>query len=89
MAMGAQRSTVLRMVLSRGLRLVGLGILLGELASLALTRLLSSQIWGVSARDPLTLAGIAAVIATAGLLACWLPARKASAVDPMVALRYE
>ena len=89
MAMGAQRSAVLRMVLSRGLRLVGLGIVLGELASLALTRLLSSQIWGVSARDPLTLTGIAAVIATAGLLACWLPARKASAVDPMVALRYE
>jgi putative ABC transport system permease protein len=89
MAMGAQRSSVLRMVLSRGLRLVALGVIFGELASLALTRLLASQIWGVSARDPLTLIGIAAVIATAGLLACWLPARKASDVDPMVALRYQ
>jgi putative ABC transport system permease protein len=54
-----------------------------------LTRLLASQIWGVSARDPITLAGIAVVIAAAGALACMIPARKASRVDPMVALRQE
>ncbi len=89
MALGARRNGVLGMVLGRGLRLVALGIILGEIASLVLTRLLASEIWGVSARDPLTLAGIAVIIAAAGALACLLPARKASRVDPMAALRYE
>jgi putative ABC transport system permease protein len=89
MALGAQRGGVVRMVLVRGLRLIALGILLGEVANLAITRLLASEIWGVSARDPLTLAAIAAVIASAGALACMIPARRASRVDPMVALRCE
>ena len=89
MALGAQRSSVLRMVLGRGLRLIAAGIILGELANLTLTRLIASQIWGVSARDPLTLSAIAAVIGGAGLLACILPARKATQVDPLIALRHE
>ncbi|HEV2380752.1 MAG TPA: ABC transporter permease [Terriglobia bacterium] len=89
MALGARRSGVLGMVLARGLRLVALGIVIGEIANLGLTRLLASQIWGVSARDPLTFASMAMVIAIAGTLACVVPARKASRVDPMVALRYE
>ena len=89
MALGAQQSGVLKMVLGRGLRLIALGIALGEVANLGLTRLLATQIWGVSARDPLTLGAIAAIIASAGVLACVIPARRASRVDPMVALRYE
>ena len=64
MALGAQPSSVLGMVLARGLRLIAVGIILGELASLVLTRFIASQIWGVSARDPLTLGAIAAVIAS-------------------------
>lgn len=89
MALGARSASVLGATLARGLRLIGLGIVIGEIASLALTRLLASQIWGVSVHDPLTLSAIAVVIATAGALACVMPARKASRVDPMVALRYE
>ncbi|MGO9273508.1 MAG: ABC transporter permease [Terriglobia bacterium] len=89
MALGAQPSSVLGMVLARGLRLIAGGIILGELASLVLTRFIASRIWGVSARDPLTLAAIAAVIATAGFAACVLPARRALRVDPLVALRDE
>jgi putative ABC transport system permease protein len=89
MALGAQRGGVLAMVLARGARLLALGIIVGELASLVLTRLLASQVWGVSVRDPLTLASIALIIAAAGVLACVMPARRAFRVDPMVALRYE
>lgn len=89
MALGAQRSSVLAMVLARGLRLIAVGIILGEVASLALSRFIASQIWGVSARDPLTLGAIAAVIGAAGLAACVLPAQRASRVDPLVALRHE
>jgi len=89
MALGAQPSNVLGMVLARGLRLIAAGIILGELTSLVLSRFMASQIWGVSARDPLTLAAIAAVIATAGFAACVLPARRALRVDPLVALRDE
>ena len=89
MALGARRSGVLAMVLARGARLLALGIIVGELASLVLTRLLASQVWGVSVRDPLTLVSIALIIVAAGVLACVMPARKASRVDPMVALRYE
>jgi putative ABC transport system permease protein len=89
MALGAQRDAVLGMILGRGMKLLGAGIVLGEIASLLVTNLLSSEIWGVSARDPLTLGGIAAIVVLAGVIACLLPARKASRVDPMVALRYE
>jgi putative ABC transport system permease protein len=89
MALGADRGGVLAMVLARGARLLALGIVVGELASLVLTRLLASQVWGVSVRDPLTLVSIALIIAAAGVLACVMPARRSSRVDPMVALRYE
>jgi len=89
MALGAQRASVLRMVLGRGLRLIAGGIIFGELANLGLTRLLASQVWGVSARDPWTLGAVALVIGVAGLVACFVPARRATQVDPLVALRYE
>lgn len=89
MAMGAQRASVLRAVLARGLRFILFGILLGVLLSYATSQLLASQISGVSVRDPLTLALVAATMAIAGLGACYLPARRATTVDPMAALRYE
>jgi putative ABC transport system permease protein len=89
MALGAERAHVLRMVLGMGSRLVGLGLAVGFVASLAATRVLSSQLFGVTAHDPLTLVAVVAVVALAGAAACLFPARRAIRVDPMVALRYE
>jgi ABC-type antimicrobial peptide transport system permease subunit len=77
------------MVLSQGLRLISAGILIGVLASLGLTRFLASQLQGVSATDPLTFCGVALVFLAVGLAACFLPARRASQCDPLVALHYE
>jgi putative ABC transport system permease protein len=68
---------------------VGLGLAIGLVASLAATRVLSSQLFGVAAHDPLTLAIVVAVVALAGAAACLFPARRAASVSPMVALRYE
>jgi len=89
MALGASRSGVLRMVLRKGLTMIAIGIGAGELASLGLTRLAQSQIWGVSASDPLTFGAVLAVLITVGLAACLVPARRATRVDPLIALRYE
>jgi putative ABC transport system permease protein len=89
MAIGAERGDVLKMVLASGARLVGLGIALGVAASFGLTRLIASQLWGVSASDPVTLGAVVALILATGFVACWLPARRATRVDPVVALRYE
>jgi putative ABC transport system permease protein len=68
---------------------VVLGIVLGLLASLGLARAITSELWGVSAHDPLTLATVAALLLVIGLAACTVPARRATRVDPLVALRYE
>jgi putative ABC transport system permease protein len=89
MAIGAQQANILRLVLLNGFRLVAGGILVGLLFSYALTRFLTSQIPGVSATDPWTFSAVVAVVLLVGLAACFLPARRASAVDPLVALRYE
>jgi putative ABC transport system permease protein len=89
MALGAQSGTILTMVLKKGVHLVAAGIVLGLFASFALTRFLSSQIWGVSATDPWTFASVVALVILVGLVACLLPARRAAMVDPLVALRYE
>jgi putative ABC transport system permease protein len=89
MALGAGRVDVLRMVASMGLRLVAIGVTIGLLASLVVTRIISSQIWGVSPHDPLTLTTVVSVMAGVGLAACYFPARRATRVDPMVALRCE
>jgi ABC-type antimicrobial peptide transport system permease subunit len=89
MALGAGAADVVRMVLRMGLQLVGLGVAVGLLASFAVTRVIANQLWGVSPRDPLTLVMVVAVVALAGLAACYFPARRATKVDPLVALRYE
>lgn len=89
MALGAERAHVMRMVLGMGSRLVGLGVIVGLLASLAATRVLASQLFGVAPHDALTLALVIAVVAMTGAAACLFPARRATRVDPLVALRYE
>ena len=89
MALGAGSADVLGMVLRMGARLIALGVVAGLLTSLALTRLMASQLWSVSPYDPITLGSVSAVVVTAGLAACYFPARRATRVDPMVALRYE
>jgi putative ABC transport system permease protein len=87
MALGAARMSVLRLILKQGMSLVGTGVLIGFAAALLVGRLLSRMLYGVSASDPLSVAGAAAVLLTIALLACYLPARGASRVDPLVALR--
>ncbi|HEX4075336.1 MAG TPA: ABC transporter permease [Candidatus Acidoferrales bacterium] len=89
MALGAQPGNILRMVLSKGTRLIVMGLVIGLVASVGLTRFLSSEIWGISATDPLTFAAVAILILVVGLAACALPSRAATQADPMVALRYE
>jgi putative ABC transport system permease protein len=77
------------MVLRKGFALISAGIFIGLFASYALTRFLTSQIWGVSATDPWTFAAVVTLVVIVGHAACLLPARRASRVDPLVALRYE
>jgi len=89
MALGAQGSEVQGMVIGMGLRLVGIGVVLGVVVSIALGRVVATQLWGVSAYDPWTLSCVPALLLATGVIACWLPARRASRVDPLIALRYE
>ncbi len=89
MALGATRSDVMRLVLKYGLTLAIAGLGLGLVASIGLTRLLASLLFGVSATDPMTLTLVGLLLVGVALLACYLPARRATRVDPMVALRYE
>jgi predicted permease len=88
-ALGASSGDVLRMVLSQGLRTIFIGVAIGIAGSLALTRTVESLLFGVTATDPLTFGGVTLLLVAAALLACFIPARRATKVDPLVALRYE
>ena len=88
-ALGARSRDVLTMILRQGMRTIMIGVVIGLAGSLALTRTLSSLLFGVTATDPLTFLAVIALLITAALVACYIPARRATKVDPMVALRYE
>ena len=89
MALGALHANVIALVLRRGLRLIGMGLALGVLGALALGRVLGALLYRTSAIDPLVFGSVSSVFALVALLACWLPARRATKVDPITALRAE
>jgi ABC-type antimicrobial peptide transport system permease subunit len=89
MALGAGRGRVRRMILADGLALAAVGTLVGLLVAAACMRLMQSMLYGISPADPLTYAAVAVFLTAVALMACYLPARRATKVDPMVALRYE
>ena len=89
MALGANRRDVRRMVLQEGVVLTGIGVVIGLVAAVGLTRLMSSLLYGVEATDPATFAAVAALLTAVALVASYLPAVRASRTDPLVALRFE
>jgi predicted permease len=89
MALGAQTADVLKLVIGHGMVLTAIGIVIGAVVAGAVTRLMGNMLFGVSAADPLTFAGIALLLAFVAFLACYIPARRATKIDPMIALRYE
>jgi putative ABC transport system permease protein len=89
MALGAERGDVLRLVLGHGARMALVGVAIGVGAALGLTRLMANQLFGVSAYDPLTFAAVAFLLIVVAIAACYVPARRAMSVDPLIALRHE
>ena len=89
MALGAQLGDVLKLVLSHGVKLTIIGVVIGLLGAYLVTRAITSVLYGVSATDPLTFGSVSLLLAFVALLACYVPAKKATKVDPLVALRYE
>jgi putative ABC transport system permease protein len=88
-ALGAQPRSLLKLMVGQGMRLVLIGLVIGVSAAFALTRLIEKLLFGVSATDPLTCVLIPSLLAGVALLACWVPARRAAPVDPLIALRQE
>jgi ABC-type antimicrobial peptide transport system permease subunit len=89
MALGAQRSDVFKLIVGKGMRLVIIGMAIGLVASLALTRVMGSLLFEVTPTDALTFVIVSVVLLTVALLACYIPARRATNVDPLTSLRYE
>ena len=89
MAIGARRRDVLQLVVWHGLKLALIGVGLGLAGALAITRVLSSLLYGISASDPISFVGVAVLLTSVALLASYIPARRATKVEPMLALRYE
>jgi putative ABC transport system permease protein len=89
LALGAEPRNILKLVVGHGMLLAGTGVVLGLVGAIALTRVMNSWLFGLSATDPLTFSVMALLLLVVALLACYLPARRATKVDPMVALRYE
>jgi len=89
MALGARQLDVLKLVVLQGMTLVVIGVALGLAGAIALTRVMSTLLFGVTEKDPATFAAVAALIAVVAFVACYIPAWRATKVDPLVALRYE
>jgi ABC-type antimicrobial peptide transport system permease subunit len=89
MALGAQQKEIFDLILGQGLRLTAIGVALGLAVSLLLTRFLRSLLFGITTTDPLTFGVVIALLGTAALIACYLPARRATQVDPMESLRHQ
>jgi len=89
MALGARRSDVMKLVMGQGIRMTLVGLGIGLCAAIGAARLLSPLLYGIGANDPVTMSAVAVCLAAIALLACYLPARKATQVDPSIALRYE
>jgi putative ABC transport system permease protein len=89
MALGAGKREVLKMIIGQGIKLALIGVAIGLASALGLTRFLSGLLYGVKPGDPLTLVAVSALLMAVALLACYIPARQAAKVDPMITLKYE
>jgi len=89
MALGADPGSAIKLVVGAGLRVIGVGIAIGVAGSLAVSRVIAGELWQVSARDPVTIVGVAVLLLLTGAVACWIPARRASNIEPILALRHE